>query len=278
MATALIGGLVSSGHHPQNIIVVDPNTDQLARLASSFDVKTTHDGVASAGADVIVWAVKPHALREAANFLQEAKFHALHISIAAGVRLRDLEAWFDTDRVVRAMPNTSALVGAGVTGLLGGLGLSAADIQLCEAIVGSTGQFLWVASDEEMDAVTAVSGSGPAYVFHFLEGFQRAAKQLGFSEDEARRLVSLVTQGATKQAMNSPDSFGTLRERVTSRGGTTEAALRKLDEHQTQQALVDAVRAAADRAVELAVELAAEPGSRYQGVLNRSTIMLPRID
>lgn len=256
MAAALIGGLVGSGHAPQAIVVTDPNEAQLARLANSYGVQTTPDPQrACADASVIVWAVKPQVLREAARSIDLEGHEALHVSVAAGVRLVDLAAWFGSLRVVRAMPNTAALVASGTTGLFAPAGASMADRNLAERIFRPVGHVFWVDSDEMMDAVTAVSGSGPAYVFHFLEAFQRAAEELGFPRDRARELVLLTSQGAIAQALKATEPLTTLRERVTSKKGTTEAALRCLDARNTQAALVDAVKAAAHRARELADEI-----------------------
>lgn len=256
MASALVGGLISSGYPADRLTVLDPNSDQRARLSAKFGVRTTSDA-AQAGSDaqVIVWAVKPQVLREAAISMRAEDSEALHISIAAGVQLTDLVTWLASDRIVRAMPNTPALVASGVTGLYAGPGVSTEDMITAEKILAAVGHVFWVHSDESMNAVTAVSGSGPAYVFYFLDAFQTAAVQLGFKPDEARRLILLVAQGAVKQALETDETLATLRERVTSKGGTTEAALRRLDQAGTDRAVVEAVKAAAHRAWELASEL-----------------------
>lgn len=259
MAAALIGGLVGGGVSPSDIAVVDLNPDQLTRLADSHGVRTfTAAQPAVRDATVLVWAVKPQVLREAAESISRITSNALHVSIAAGIRLQDLTRWLESDRVVRAMPNTAALVGAGVTGLLAGAAVSAADRQLTEQLLSAAGSTFWVDSDEDMNAVTAVSGSGPAYVFHFLEGFQQAAEQVGFSAERARDMALQVVSGAVKQAMQGGESFAELRQRVTSKRGTTEAALAVLEGFSTQRALIEAVEAARDRGRELGAELGAD--------------------
>lgn len=256
MAVALVGGLVASGVEPSRITVVDPNPEQLASLAQRYGVSTfTTAQPAVQDATVVVWAVKPQVLRDAAEAIAQTVSHALHISIAAGIRLQDLTRWLASDRVVRAMPNTAALVGAGVTGLLAGSAVGANDKQLTEQLLAAAGRTFWVASDEDMNAVTAVSGSGPAYVFHFLEGLQEAAQQVGFSSGQARDLALQVVAGALQQARQDSASFAELRQRVTSKRGTTEAALAVLERFATRQAMVEAVQAACDRGRELGSEL-----------------------
>ena len=259
MAAALVGGLVASGVSPLDIGVVDLNPDQLNRLADSYGVRTfTTAQPAVQNATVVVWAVKPQVLREAAESISQIMSNVLHVSIAAGIRLQDLTRWLESDRVVRAMPNTAALVGAGVTGLLAGTAVSAADRHLTEQLLSATGGTFWVDSDEDMNAVTAVSGSGPAYVFHFLEGFQVAAEQVGFSSERARDLALQVVSGAVKQALQGGESFGELRQRVTSKRGTTEAALAVLERFSTQRAMIEAIQAACDRGRDLGTELGAD--------------------
>lgn len=254
MATALIGGLKKSGVAAQSIVVVDPNEDQLKRLEKEFGIQTTLSSqAATEAADVVVWAVKPQVLHDAANHVNAP--HALHISIAAGISSSNLVKWLKTDRVVRAMPNTPALVGKGVTGLFAATGVNPVDKNVVEDLFSGTGYAFWVKSDDNMNAVTAISGSGPAYVFHFLEGFQRAALALGFHSDQARELALMVARGAVEQAISSNESLSTLREKVTSERGTTEAALSCLDAAHTQEALREAVLAAENRARELSLEL-----------------------
>lgn len=256
MATALAGGLIGSGWSPDRIIVIDPDPEQCARLRETLAVRASHDAIAELGlARVVIWATKPQALREAIVGARPHLADSLHISIAAGVSSTDLATWLKSDRVIRAMPNTPALIGAGVTGLLAGAGVTTQDRELATVVLGATGYSFWVESDERIDAVTAVSGSGPAYVFHFLEALQSAAQALGFDARQARELALKTAVGAVQQASRGQDSFADLRMRVTSKRGTTEAALAVLDRAGTSESLGEAIRAAYDRAGELSREL-----------------------
>lgn len=255
MASAILAGLLRHGVEAASILVVEPVQAQRESLASRFGVQTaaTADDRIR-GAELVVWAVKPQIFGEAAAAALPHLGPSLHVSIAAGLPLEALCTLLQSRRVVRAMPNTSALVGAGVTGLVAAAGLSPEDRTRVETVLAATGKIFWVDSDERVDAITAVSGSGPAYVFHFLEAFQAAAEAVGFSPDTARELVLLTASGALEQA-RAGEAFGTLRERVTSKKGTTEAALGVLDAQATSAALRDAVRCAYQRAGELSREL-----------------------
>ena len=259
MASALMAGLVRAGRDSGTVLVVEPLPAQRERLEAELQVQTAAAPDARlAGVDLIVWAVKPQVMQQAVADARAYLGPSLHISIAAGLPAQTLARWLGSARVVRAMPNTAALVGAGVTGLAATSGVSAADRRLAEATLAAAGHSFWVADDERLDAVTAVSGSGPAYVFHFLEAFQAAAEGLGFDAAAARDLVLRTASGALEQArLGQP--FGLLRERVTSRHGTTEAALAVLDARATPAALGAAVHAAATRAAELSRELSGKP-------------------
>lgn len=256
MASAMIAGLLRAGRPGASILVVEPFEAQRAQLRESFAVEVAERADERlAAADVVVWSVKPQVMRQAIDECRDHLPPALHVSIAAGLPLGCLAQWLGTDRIVRAMPNTSALVGAGVTGMVPADGLSNADRERAAQVLSATGHCFWVESDERLDAVTAVSGSGPAYVFHFLEAFQAAAEAVGFDPREARDLVLRTTAGAVEQARMG-DSFALLRAKVTSKRGTTEAALSVLNERRTLEALRDAVRAAYARAGTLSSELA----------------------
>ena len=258
MASALIAGLLRKGRDPASVLVVEPTPAQRERLEKTMGVKTAAGADSQlADADVIVWAVKPQVMHEASGPARQHLGNALNISIAAGLPLATLADWFGSQRVVRAMPNTAALVGAGVTGMVAGSAVTQADRLLAEEVLAPSGHCFWVADDERLDAVTAVSGSGPAYVFHFMEAFQAAAEALGFDADIARDLVLRTTAGAVEQARLG-DDFGTLRFRVTSKRGTTEAAIDVLDERATPAALDAAVKAAFRRAAALSRELSGQ--------------------
>jgi len=252
MATALLGGLLHQGWSPSAIDVVEPMAEQRASLAARFGVRTFEAaGEFLREARVVVWAVKPQVMGEAAAAAAPFTRNALHVSIAAGIRITDLAGWLGTRRVVRAMPNLPAVVRAGVTGVCADSELGEAERELAARILGSAGHVFWVQSEDWMNAVTAVSGSGPGYVFHFLEGFQQAAQEMGFPPEQARELVLLVTLGAVQLARYDAAGLKELRGRVSSKGGTTLAGTNRLDEAGTQQAMVAAVRAARDRALEL---------------------------
>jgi pyrroline-5-carboxylate reductase len=255
MATALIRGAIESGVPRRHLIVSERSPEQRQRLQQLMGIACvgSNDPLPSDIA-AVVWAVKPQHMEEATREVASLVPDALHISIAAGLRASLLRRWLRTDRVVRAMPNSGAAVGAGVTGLYALDTVTVGDRAFAQALFEATGEVFWVDSDERLDAVTAVSGSGPAYVFHFLEGLQLAAEALGFPADVARKLALQTAEGAVKQASSAGEAFGTLRHRVTSEKGTTAAALAVLDERMTQAALVDAVQAACDRSAEIADE------------------------
>jgi pyrroline-5-carboxylate reductase len=257
MATALIKGLLENGRPPKEISVVELNEEARGRLHETFGVQAcgSVDELPPDHSRVVVWAVKPQVLRTAVRQAQALR-SALHVSIAAGIRAASLCEWLGTQRVVRAMPNTAAMVNRSVTGLYAASdAVSADDRELIESLMTGIGGFFWVQNDESMDAVTAVSGSGPAYVFHFLEGLQAAAVNLGFDQAQARRLALLTFEGAVQQALQTEDSFSLLRERVTSKGGTTAAALEVFNAHKTNEVTIAAVNAAFKRAQELAHQL-----------------------
>ena len=259
MASALIGGLLKQGWPPASIAAVEIDTQARARLEREFGVRTGADAGAAAGSDCIVLAVKPQQLREVARALKGAARDALVITIAAGVRASDLARWLGGHtRLVRAMPNTPALVLAGMTGLYAAAGVGPEDRERAETILGAAGRTVWVQDEAEIDAVTAVSGSGPAYVFYFIEALQQAAAELGFEPGTARELALQTFAGAVKLASESPDDVATLRAKVTSKGGTTERAIAQLDTDGVKAAIVRAARAAAERSRELGDALGAD--------------------
>jgi pyrroline-5-carboxylate reductase len=198
--------------------------------------------------------VKPQVFKEAALPVAAFTQKALHLSVAAGIRSDSIAHWLQTDRVVRSMPNTPALVGQGITGLFSRSGVSATDKQLVEQVLQSTGEWLWVNQESDLDVVTALSGSGPAYVFYFLEAMTEAGVQMGLSQDQAYHLAKATFGGATHLARQSTDSPEVLRQRVTSKGGTTYAALTSMAEDHVKEAFVKAMLAAQKRAAELGDE------------------------
>ncbi len=260
MAAALIGGLIVKGHAPAGIRVVELQAEARARLAAQFGVACV-DGVAATGplGEAVVLAVKPQQMRAAAQALQPRLARELVISIAAGIRLVDLSRWLGGyATLVRCMPNTPALIGAGITGLYANAGVDADQRALAESILGAVGATLWVPEENLLDPVTAISGSGPAYVLYFIEALQQAAQEMGFSATDAERLAVETFVGTARLAAQSRESVAVLRERVTSKGGTTERALASMDGDRVKDLIVRALHAANRRAQELGEQLGAD--------------------
>lgn len=261
MATALIGGMLERGFAAADIQVVELGDAARAALESRFGVRAVagFDDAALA-CEVLVLAVKPQQMKAALAPVAGRLSGQLVISIAAGLRLADLGRWLGAPgvphaRLVRCMPNTPALIGAGVTGLYADPSVDAAGREAAERILAAVGSTVWADAEAQMDAVTAISGSGPAYVFHFIEALEAAGRALGFDEAGARRLAIDTALGAAKLAASSEDSPALLRQKVTSKGGTTEAALASLAAAGWHDALVAAVKAAEARGRELGEQL-----------------------
>jgi pyrroline-5-carboxylate reductase len=256
MATALIGGLLGKGFSAAQISVVEINADNRARLQNNFAVRTFGDiaeGVA--GCQLIVFAVKPQQLREVARQLAPLLSGQLLISIAAGVLAKDLARWSNCQSIVRAMPNTPALIQSGMAGLYALPGVTPAQREQAQNVLAAVGDTLWLQDETMMDAVTAISGSGPAYVFYFIEAMQQAAQQLGLNAGDARRLSLATFLGASKLAASSDDDVSVLRARVTSKNGTTERALLSLSANHVAEHIAQAAQAAATRSHEMGDEL-----------------------
>lgn len=254
MATAIIGGLLRQGRTPSSILVIDPSAEQRARLEAQGLRTAAAPDAALSQAATVVWAVKPQQFKDAASTCAALTPRALHFSVMAGLRTDDIARLLGTPRIVRSMPNTPALVGQGMTGLFARPEVSAAERDAIAQMVAPTGQLLWVAREADLDAVTALSGSGPAYVFYFVEAMVQAAQDMGLSAEQGRQLALATFAGATSLAAQSSDSPAVLRERVTSKGGTTYAALTHLEAAGVKQAFVAAMRAAEKRAGELGDE------------------------
>ena len=249
MASAIIGGLVKQGVAPESLRVVEPFEASRDTLRAQFKVGAIPQADTSLeNADLVVWAVKPQNLREAAGQAGPFCKGALHLSVAAGIRSDSLAQWLGTQRIVRAMPNTPALVGLGQTGMFARSGVSDNDKAWVEWLVASTGQFLWVSDEAQLDAVTAVSGSGPAYVFYFIEAMEKAAIEMGMSPDHAKQLAIGTFVGASQLAQSAQEPVSVLRERVTSKGGTTHAAITAMQSAQLSALFQDAIKAAQARA------------------------------
>jgi pyrroline-5-carboxylate reductase len=255
MATALVGGLVKSGHSADSILVIDPGEAQRAALKSQFGVRTQAAADAAlAEAGLVVWAVKPQLFGLAAAPCAVHVGAALQVSVMAGIRSGAVTAATGAARVVRAMPNTPALIGQGIAGLYARAEATAADRAEVEAVLAPTGRLLWVEREADLDAVTALSGSGPAYVFYVVEAMVQAACEMGLSAVQGRQLALATFAGATALAEASAEPPAVLRERVTSKGGTTHAAITALDTAGVKAAFVTAIRAAERRAHELGDE------------------------
>jgi pyrroline-5-carboxylate reductase len=255
MASAIVGGLRKSGRAADSILVVDPGAAQRDKLQAEFGVRTLAAADATlAQAAMVVWAVKPQLFNDAAAPCAAHVGGALHLSVMAGIRSDAIVRATGTERIVRTMPNTPALVGQGMTGLYARAEAGAADRAEVETVLAPTGELLWVAREDDLDAVTAVSGSGPAYVFYVVEAMMEAATQMGLTAEQGKRLALGTFAGATALAQASPESPAVLRERVTSKGGTTYAALTSLEASGVKAAFVTALKAAQTRARELGDE------------------------
>lgn len=268
MASALIGGLIRAGSTIEIAGVVEPLAEQRAQLAERFSVPTFDSLAAAAsaqalGVDAIVLAVKPQQLQPVARQLGPYATKSAVFSLAAGIRATDLARWLGGhERVIRAMPNTPALVGAGVTGLFAAPGTPEADRELADQLMSATGATLWVSTERLIDAVTAMSGSGPAYVFHWMEAMQTAGVELGLSPEAARTLTMATFNGATRLAMQSDEPPARLRERVTSPGGTTAAALAAMAGARVEAGIKAGIYAAYHRGAELGDALGDSSGDQ----------------
>lgn len=258
MASAIIGGLIHQGYPASEIEVVEPWAEARDALRKNYGIDAQPEaGPALQRARIVVWAVKPQTFKDAAA---QAKVHtqeALHVSVAAGIRSDSIAQWLSSDRIVRTMPNTPALVGKGMSAIYARPAVTPTERQSVEAIMASTGEFLWVESEKQLDAVTALSGSGPAYVFYFLEAMTRAGTSMGLSEQQAHQLAVGTFVGASELARRSDEAPAVLRQRVTSKGGTTYAALQSLDADGVGPAFERAMEAARKRADELGNEFGA---------------------
>jgi pyrroline-5-carboxylate reductase len=258
MATSLIGGLLARGMSPAQIVVADPEPSQRARLEHDHGVSTVADAAAAAATgQTIVLAVKPQQMAEVARSIAGlvATRRPLVISVAAGIRLQDLARWLGPGvPLVRCMPNRPALIGAGITALYAAPEVPAASRAAADRILAACGPTVWVPEESQLDVVTAVSGSGPAYVFLLIECLESAGIELGLDPATARRLAVETAHGAGRMAAESPDSPAELRAQVTSKGGTTAAALQVLDTAGVRAIFAAAVAAGARRSSELAAE------------------------
>ena len=255
MASALMGGLIAQGFAPTQIEVVEPSEAARDALQAQFGITAQPlPGPQLRSASLVVWAIKPQVFREAALQARLLTSEALHLSVAAGIRSSSIAQWLGSERIVRAMPNTPALIGKGISGLFARKAVDAAERQRIEQLMAPTGETLWVEQEHDLDAVTALSGSGPAYVFYVLEAMTRAGVDMGLSEAQAHRLAVATFAGAAELARRSDDPPEVLRQRVTSKGGTTHAAIETLERAGVAGHFVHAMEAAQLRARELGDE------------------------
>ena len=259
MAGSLIGGLVTDGWDPGRIRVADPDAGRTKQLAERFSVITSPDNTeVIEGADAVILAVKPQQLHGVATQIAPAihRQQPVVISIAAGIRETSLRDWLgEGTAIVRCMPNTPAMVQSGATALYANTRVSEAQRSLAESVLRAVGLALWVDDEDQMDAVTALSGSGPAYFFLFMEALQAAGTRLGLESDTARLLALQTAFGAAKMALESREDAATLRRQVTSPGGTTERAIEVFRQEGLEDMVLKALQAAAGRSRELALEL-----------------------
>jgi pyrroline-5-carboxylate reductase len=252
MARALIGGLKNNGYLMNDISVIEPEAEKRAQLQADFGVNVTEQLPSVTMADIVVLAVKPQQLRDLSIFLGSLLQQQLLISIAAGIRAKDIARWLGGyHSIVRVMPNTPAQIQAGISGLYAMPDVTENQHHQAETIMSAVGEVLWLDEESKMDAVTAISGSGPAYVFYFIEAMQQAALELGLNEEQAKILSLETFIGSSLLAAQSLETPATLRSQVTSKGGTTEQAIQTMEAAAVKSAIIKAAKAAANRSQEL---------------------------
>lgn len=258
MASAIINGMIEQGHGRDSIVVVEPFEEARAKLKGHFGLLARElPGPFLETASVVIWAVKPQTFKEAAL---QARFHtrtALHLSVAAGIPSNSIARWLGSERIVRAMPNTPALIGKGIAALFARPEVTEGERLQVGQIMRSTGEFLWIDDEGQLDAVTAISGSGPAYVYYFMEAMTAAGAEMGLTREQAYQLTVSTFIGAAELARSSNEPPEILRQRVTSKGGTTHAAITAMDESGIKPRFQRALHAARQRAQELGQEFGA---------------------
>lgn len=260
MAISLIGGLINAGVSASDITVAEPDETRQMALLQQYDINTTADNNVTLNCETVVLAIKPQRLKIVCQQLDSKHLSdTLFISIAAGVNSNDINRWLNNNQaIVRCMPNTPALLQAGASGLFANTFVSDAQKQQAERILQAVGITVWVDDEAQLDAVTAVSGSGPAYFFLMMEAMQQAGEKLGLSSDVAKKLVLQTALGAARMACESQSSPAELRQQVTSKGGTTEQAILSFQSANFQEIVFQALEAANNRSITLAEELGSE--------------------
>lgn len=258
MASAIIGGLVAQGFALSHLQVVEPFEAARTKLHGDFGIQAHAEaGDFLKHADLVIWAVKPQTFKDAALQVQSFTRNALHLSVAAGIRSDTIAQWLHTQRVIRTMPNTPALIGKGITALVARDGVSLADKDWASAVIQTTGDVIWLNDETQIDAVTALSGSGPAYMFYFMEAMREAGIGMGLDATQAYQLAVATFIGAGELAKASSEPPEVLRQRVTSKGGTTYAALSAMEHSGIKASFIQAMQAAQLRAKELGDEFGA---------------------
>ena len=259
MAISLIGGLIAAGTPASDITVAEPDKQQRHVLQQDFNINTTDDNRATLSCDIIVLAVKPQLLKQVCTQLHAEQNNCLFISIAAGIKSTDIDRWLNgAQSIVRCMPNTPSLVQCGASGLFANDAVSKQQKQQAEKILQAVGITVWVENEQQLNAVTAVSGSGPAYFFLMMESMQQAGEALGLSSEVAQKLVLQTALGAARMAIENENSPAQLRKMVTSKGGTTEQAILSFQSADYQKIVAQALQAANDRSISLADELGSD--------------------
>jgi len=260
MASSLIGGMIAASFEASQILVSEPDTKTSKLLSERFHVQTTNINSETLSSDIVVLAVKPQLLQSVCRQLaaaRSAEYKPLFISIAAGLRSNDINRWLGgTNAIVRCMPNTPSLLQSGATALFPNKEVTEAQKQSADNIMSSVGVTAWVEDENDLDAVTALSGSGPAYFFLLMEAMQQAGMELGLDENLAKKLTIQTALGAARMADASEEDIIALRERVTSKGGTTEKAIKYFESSNFNQLVKNAMQEAHDRSITLADELA----------------------
>lgn len=259
MGTAIIGGLIAAGTSKHHLLAVEPLDYRRERLIDEHGIGCISKADQSlAECNVVLWAVKPQSFAEASSEAAPFFVDPLHISVMAGVRCKSISSRTKAKRMVRSMPNTPALIGKGIAALFANPFATEADKHFAEYLFSTVGQWVWVDQESHLDPVTALSGSGPAYVFFFAEAMVKAGIEMGLTEAQAKHLALATFSGAAELAQQSEESLEVLRERVTSKGGTTAAALSVLHDHKVSHAFEQALHAASNRAFELGNDLEKE--------------------
>ena len=259
MASAIIGGLIRNGIAASDIDVVEPWPDARERLQTDFGLTARpHADAFLTNADMVVWAVKPQTFKEAAQQVRactaNASTTALHLSVAAGIPSSSIAEWLGSEQVIRTMPNTPALIGKGITGMYARPAVTQTGRDWASEVIATTGAVVWLTQEEQLNAVTAISGSGPAYVFYFLEAMAEAGAHMGLPREQAYQLAVATFVGAGELARASAETPETLRAKVTSKGGTTYAAITSMEESGIKILFEKALHAANTRAQELGAE------------------------